>query len=170
VNIKLATATLGAALILAGSPAFAADVQSGPIHINQLTLSGGYSADPNGDQPNILPGAVNISFTNQNTATATNVVFSLETHGFVIESFNDTGSFAPGVAIHHSFPEAQPSNGMRVAVAKATFADGTVWQNPDVPASLDVDTNVGVAVSRTQARHLSDQKQKRAGVDRLVFV
>jgi hypothetical protein len=30
VNIKLAAATLGAAIILAGSPAFAADMQSGP--------------------------------------------------------------------------------------------------------------------------------------------
>jgi hypothetical protein len=152
VNIKLATATLGAALILAGSPAFAADMQSGPIHINQFTLSGGYSTDADGGQGNILPGALNISFTNENAATATNVVFAVETHGYVIKSFNDAGSFAPGVAIRHSFPEAQPSGDMRVAVAKATFTDGSVWQNPDVAVMPDVNTNIGVSVSRSQAR------------------
>jgi hypothetical protein len=156
VNLKLAAATLGAALIIAGSPALAsaADVQSGPIHINQLTISGGYSADADGDNATIVPGFVNISFTNQNAATATDVVFALETHGFVVDRFNDVGSFAPGVAIRHSFPQAQPADDMRVAVAKATFTDGTVWQNPDVPAPADLNTNVGVAVSRPQARHL----------------
>jgi hypothetical protein len=154
VNIKLATAILGAALILGGSQAFAADTQSGPIHINQLTLSGGYSADADGDEATILPGFANISFTNQGTATATDVVFAIETHGFVVDRFNDVGSFAPGVTIHHSFPETQPTGNMRVAVAKATFADGVVWQNPDVPAPPEENTGVGVAVSRPQARHL----------------
>jgi hypothetical protein len=155
-NITRVAATLGAALILAGSPAFAsaADMQSGPIHINLLTLSGGYSADADGDEATILPGAANISFTNRNAVTATDVVFALETHGFVIDRFNDVGSFAPGVTINHRFPESQPSDDMRVAVAEATFSDGTVWQNPDVPAPLEANINVGVAASRTQSQHL----------------
>jgi hypothetical protein len=45
VNIKLATAALGAALILAGSPAFAADVQSAPTQIVSVQVSSGYSSD-----------------------------------------------------------------------------------------------------------------------------
>jgi hypothetical protein len=36
---------------------------------------------------------------------------------------------------------------MRVAVEKATFADGTAWVNPDVPQSPKADTTVGVAVN-----------------------
>ena len=42
-NIKLAAATLGAALLIAGAPAFAsaADMQSGPIHINRYLVSKG---------------------------------------------------------------------------------------------------------------------------------
>jgi hypothetical protein len=47
VNIKLATATLGAALILAGSPAFAADVQSAPTQIVSLQVSSSNIADAN---------------------------------------------------------------------------------------------------------------------------
>jgi hypothetical protein len=45
VNIKLATATLGAALILAGSPAFAADVQSAPAQIVSVQVSSGSMSD-----------------------------------------------------------------------------------------------------------------------------
>ena len=46
-NIKLATATLGAALILAGSPAFAADVQSAPTQTVSVQVSSVYSSDAN---------------------------------------------------------------------------------------------------------------------------
>jgi hypothetical protein len=150
VNIKRVTAIFSAALLIAGSPALAsaADVQSGPIHINKVTLSGGYSANADGDSATVLPAAANISFTNQSTVIATDVVFALETNGWVADRFNDVGSFAPGVAIHHRFPENEFPGDIRVAVAQATFVDGTVWQNPDVPAPSEVNTNVGVAPSR----------------------
>jgi hypothetical protein len=156
VNIKRVTAILGAALVIAGSPALAsaADMQSGPIHINELTFTGGFSSDADGDDATYLPSAANISFTNQNAVTATDVVFALETQGYVVDRFNDVGSFAPGVTIRHHFGETQLTDNMRVAVAQATFADGTVWQNPDVPAPMEANTNVGVGVSRTQAQHL----------------
>ena len=39
VNIKLATAALGAALVLAGSPAFAAEVQSAPAQVSSVQVS-----------------------------------------------------------------------------------------------------------------------------------
>jgi hypothetical protein len=47
VNIKLATATLGAVLILAGSPAFAADVQSAPTQIVSVQVSSSDISDAN---------------------------------------------------------------------------------------------------------------------------
>jgi hypothetical protein len=150
VNINRVAAILSVSLLVAGSPALAsaADMQSGPIHINQVYLSGGYSADADGDEATYLPGAANVSFTNESATTATDVVFALETHGYVFNRFNDVGSFAPGVAIHHRIPETELTDDIRVAVARATFVDGTVWQNPDVPAPLEVNTNVGVAASR----------------------
>jgi hypothetical protein len=146
VNIKLATATLGAALILAGSPAFAADMQSGPIHINNVAVYGGNTPDANADNI-ITPGSAAITFTNQYNFPATEVVFALETQGYVADRFDDVGSFASGVTIKHTFGERELNSEMRVAVEKATFADGTVWVNHDVPQSTKADTTVGVAVN-----------------------
>ena len=145
-NIKIATATLGAALILAGSPAFAADVQSGPIHIDYVTTYGGNATNSNGENT-YNPGSAAIAFTNQYNFPATEVVFALETNGYVADRFDDVGSFATGVTINHKFGENHQSSEMRVAVEKATFADGTVWVNPEVPQSTQADTTVGVAVN-----------------------
>ena len=149
-NIKLATATLGAALILAGAPALAsaANIQSGPIHINRVKVSGGTFSDADGSETTILPGMVAISFTNRNAATANDVVFAVEDNGYVAKRINDVGMFSTGTTINHSFPETNPTDGMRVAVARATFDDGSVWVNPEVPEPLTLDTHVGVPVSR----------------------
>jgi hypothetical protein len=154
VKIKLATATLGAALILAGAPALAlaANMQSGPIHINQLNLSGGTFSNGDGSETNILPRTAAISFTNRDGATANDVVFALENNGYVVDNFNDVGSFAPGVTINQRFPETQSTGGIRVAVAKATFNDGSVWVNPEVSdpllAQSAVNKDVGVVAMR----------------------
>jgi hypothetical protein len=144
VNIKLAAATLGAALILAGSPAFAADMQSGPIHIDNVAIYGGNTSNANADNIS-TPGSAAIAFTNRYNFPATEVVFALETQGYVVDRIDDVGSFATGVTINHKFGESNPAT--RVAVEKATFADGTVWVNPDVPQSTKADTTVGVAVN-----------------------
>jgi hypothetical protein len=146
VNLKLATATLGAALILAGSPAFAAGMQSGPVHIDSVALYGGNTSNSNADNI-ITPGSAAIAFTNTYNFPATEVVFALETQGYVVDRFDDVGSFANGVTIKHKFGENQMSSDMRVAVEKVTFADGTVWQNPDVPQLTQPDTTIGVAVN-----------------------
>jgi hypothetical protein len=145
VNIKLATATLGAALILAGSPAFAADMQSGPIHIDHVAVYGGNTTDGNADNI-ITPGSAAIAFSNQYKFPATEVVFALVTNGYVADRFDDVGSFAAGVTINHKFGENESGSGLRVAVEKATFADGTVWVNPLVPQSTQATTSVGVAL------------------------
>jgi len=146
VNIKLATATLGAALILAAAPAFAADMQSGPIHIDNVALYGGTGQNVAADIV-VTPGSTAITFTNQYNFPATEVVFALESNGYVADRFDDVGSFATGVTIKHKFGENESGSNMRVAVEKATFADGTVWVNPEVPQSSQADTTVGVAVN-----------------------
>ena len=145
-NIKRVTATLGAALILAASPAFAAEMQSGPIHIERVTAHGGDTTNGNGENV-YTPGSAGIIFTNQYDFPATEVVFALETQGYIVDRFDDVGSFATGVTINHTFGESQINSGMRVAVEKATFADGTVWVNPDVPQAMRPDTTIGVPVN-----------------------
>jgi hypothetical protein len=153
-KVKLATATLGAALILAGAPALAsaANLQPGPIHINGVKVSGGTFSDPDGFEPTILPGMLHVSFTNRNAATANDVVFGVEMNGYVVKRFNDVGSFSTGTTIDHSFPETNPTGRMRVVVEKATFDNGRVWINPEVSdASLDqsaMNTDVGVLAMR----------------------
>jgi hypothetical protein len=144
-NIKLAAATLGAALILAGSPAFAsvAGTQTGPIHIDKVQMYGGSFADNNYD---VWPGSVAIAFTNQSGSPATDVVFALYNNGAVIDRFDDTGSFATGVSIKHQFSDNQVAEGQRVAVETVTFADGTIWQNPNVPGAPEPPNNVGTEV------------------------
>jgi hypothetical protein len=139
-KLKIATATLGAALILPGAPALAsaANIQPGPIQINGVNVSGGYSSDPDGFDPNILPGMLHVSFTNRNAATAKDVVFRVEMNGYVTKHFNDIGSFSTGTTIDHSFPETNPTSHVRLVVEKATIDNGSVWINPEVSdASLD---------------------------------
>jgi hypothetical protein len=103
-KVKLATATLSAALILAGAPglASAANIQSGPIHINRVMVSGGTFSDADGSDTTILPGMVAISFTNRNAATANDVVFAVEDNGYVAKRFNDVGMSTPKFRIRCS--------------------------------------------------------------------
>jgi hypothetical protein len=143
---KFAAAILGAALLFTGSPIFAAGVQSAPIHIDHVTVYGGNTSNSNGE--NVYnPGSAAITFTNQYNLPATEVVFDLVAHGYVLRSLDDVGSFATGVTIKHTFGENESASDLRVAVDRATFADGTVWVNPDVPHLMQADTAVGVAVS-----------------------
>ena len=129
-TITSLTATLGAALLLAGAPALAsAETQSGPIRVDGVQL-----ISQSTSEYDVAPVAARISFTNQGASPATDVVFALESNsGYVLDTYDDVGSFAPGVAVHHSFNDHNlAGDGQRVAVAKATFADGTTWINPDV--------------------------------------
>ena len=83
---------------------------------------------------NVLPASLEITFENQSNADATDVVFAVEANGYS-DRFNDVGSFAKGVQIHHSFPvnPFSVTANFGVQVVQVSFADGTVWQNPDAP-------------------------------------
>jgi hypothetical protein len=145
-NITSLTAAVGAALLLAGSPALAADsAPASPIQIDRVQVVDRASSDVAN-----APIGVDIAFTNQHAAPATHVVFALESRGIVTGYVNDAGSFAQGVTVNHNFADNSLSNVEHVAVAQATFADGTVWNNPNVSAepeatqapALNVDTEV----------------------------
>jgi hypothetical protein len=147
VKIQLLTATVGAAILLAGAPAFAAPTDTtGPIQINNVQAHGGASEDNDGSF-NFIPASVSISFKNQSNSPATSVVFALENNGYVVGRFDDRGSFAKGTAIEHKFALNQTGANESVAVAEATFADGTVWHNPAVALEQQPVAPEGVQVA-----------------------
>jgi hypothetical protein len=145
-NIKQATAALGAALILAGSPAFASaaeSTQSVPIRIDNVQLYGMALSD---DENMNVPAYAAIAFTNEYDSPATDIVFVLENNGSVVDRFDDAGTFAKGVTIHHRFAENQPGIDPRIAVERVSFADGTVWTNSTISVAPQPDPATGVRV------------------------
>jgi hypothetical protein len=147
VNIKLAPAAFGVAIALAGAPAFASspDTQSGPIHIDNVQI---YGRSMSPEQDFVVPVSAGITFTNQYNAPATDVIFALESKGYVVDRFHDVGSFAKGVKIRHIFPESEMGADQRVAVERAAFADGTVWANPDAQPAPEAPRLIGVHVDK----------------------
>jgi len=133
-TISTLAATLGAAVLLASAPALAsaADSQSGPIQIDNVQFQSqslaAHQASP--------PASMTVAFTNNGPTAASDVQFALESNeGYILKYINDVGSFAPGVRIKHDYADNEfADNGQQVAVAKVTFADGTVWTNPEIPA------------------------------------
>ena len=139
-TITTLAATLSAALLLSATPVLAAEAtapQAGPIHVDAAQLYGQNIEDEDSDGS--VPNSVKIQFTNTNASPATDIVFALESNGVVIGRVEDAGSFADGVKISHTFFDDELSDSQQVAVEKATFADGTVWTSPDVPASRSVE-------------------------------
>lgn len=136
-------ATLGAAMILAGAPALAsaADAQTGPIHINSVQVYGGGSSE---SETVMDPISAEIGFTNEYGSPATEVVFAVLSKGAPVAQYDDRGSFATGVAVNHTFPDSQVSGDQSVAVVKATFADGTTWQNAQIPVAQEAAGITGV--------------------------
>ena len=65
---------------------------------------------------------------------AEKAVFMTDTRGIMTDP-KDAGSFADGVKISHTLADDELFDAQQVAVEKVTFADGTVWNSPDVPAS-----------------------------------
>jgi hypothetical protein len=133
-NISSLTAAVGAALLLAGSPALASaqSMPASPIQIDRVQVVDRASNDVAN-----APIGVEIAFTNEQAAPATHVVFALESGGIVTGYVNDAGSFAQGVTVNHNFADNSLRNVEHVAVVQATFADGTVWNNPNVSAQTE---------------------------------
>jgi hypothetical protein len=128
---KPLTAGLAAVLLFSGTVvgAFAADLRTDPIQIDHVQISYETLSE---DDASRQPIATQISFTNEYSAPASDVVFLFESNGYVVDRFDDVGSFAPGVTVRHTFPESQLGGDFSVVVAAATFDDGTKWQNSAV--------------------------------------
>ena len=56
-----------------------------------------------------------------------------QSKGDILARYEDVGSFAKGTTINHSFPDAESENDQQIAVQRATFTNGTVWNNPTLP-------------------------------------
>jgi hypothetical protein len=147
VKLTSPAAALAAGLLLGSAPAFAATDQSqaGPIHIDAVFVYPGSSSAYDGI---FIPGSLQITFVSDHSAPATAVVFAFTSHGFVVDRFDDVGSFAKGVTINHSIPYDNGERVERVAVEKATFADGTVWNNPAVAGPAVPAVGVGIKVTK----------------------
>jgi hypothetical protein len=139
-SITTLAATLSATLLLSATPVLAAEVspqQVGPIHIDAAQLFGQNIEDEDSD--GAVPNSVKIEFTNTSASPATDIVFALESDGVVIGKVEDAGSFASGIKVSHTFFDDELSESQQVAVQKVTFADGSVWRSPDVPASASTE-------------------------------
>jgi hypothetical protein len=67
----------------------------------------------------------------------------------VVDRFHDVGTFSKGVKIRHIFPENEMGADQRVAVEKAAFGDGAVWENAGVPPAPEAPPLIGVRVNKT---------------------
>jgi hypothetical protein len=146
-DFKSFAAIVGGTLFLTIAPVLAADVtQAGPIHIDGANVYPTDNSSSSG-QLVVTPGSVKIDFTNTANAPATRVAFVLLAGGAIIDRTDDVGTFSKGATISYAFPAEFYRSVQQVAVAKATFADGTVWHNPSVPAEKTPSSVQGVAVA-----------------------
>jgi hypothetical protein len=114
------------------------------LHIDDVQI---YGRSMSPEQDFVVPISAGITFTNQYNAPATDVIFALESKGYVVDRFHDVGSFAKGVKIRHLFPENEMGADQRVAVESAAFADGTVWADAGVPPAPEAPL-IGVRINK----------------------
>jgi hypothetical protein len=127
-------AALGAALLLVGAPAIAlasAGTTTDPIAISHVGVQPADAGHGNG------AGFVSVSFDNNSSQTATEIVFELDVDGAYSQQFDDVGSFAPGTKIRHAFQTDSSSADQQLKVAAVKFADGSTWVNDDGSAPPD---------------------------------
>ena len=79
------------------------------------------------------PGMVDVTVVNHRSTPATRVSFALVSHGSRLASLHAEGSFSQGVEIQKSFSTHAPERDQTIMLSSVTFADGSSWQNPNVP-------------------------------------
>jgi hypothetical protein len=143
VNIKPVAASIAALALLAGGPALAAaDPTSVPVAVNSaaaapITITSTELQLPSvtqsmsgfGFNEFYAPGSLTVSFRNNGTVAATDVIFQLDANGAPAGRISDVGSFAPGVTIVHHLNVDPSDANEHVSVAEVKFADGSVWIN-----------------------------------------
>lgn len=143
VNIKQAAASITAITLLAGGPALAAAAPTAtPVAVNSAAAapiaitstevqlpSVTQSMSGFGFNEGYAPGSLTVSFRNNGTVAATDVIFQLDDNGAPAGQISDVGSFAPGVTIVHHLNVVPGDANEHVSVAEVKFADGSVWIN-----------------------------------------
>jgi hypothetical protein len=76
--------------------------------------------------------SMRVRFTNTGAQPLTRIVFALNDG----RTITDTGTFAPGVTIVHTF-DLNPTAANACTVASATYADGMQWAAAPAPAPAD---------------------------------
>jgi hypothetical protein len=82
---------------------------------------------------------LSIDYANVTRSVITKMEFGLLANGRLVAEVRDVGTFSPNAEIKHTFGISQNvfplQTGMpRCVPLKATFADGSVWRNPHLPA------------------------------------
>ncbi len=82
---------------------------------------------------------LNIDYTNATQQTMKSIEFGLIANGNLVAEVKDVGTFSPGVEIKHQFGLSRNVFPLQTALPqcvplKITFADGTKWKNPHLPA------------------------------------
>lgn len=84
-------------------------------------------------------GTLGIDYVNVTGKVAKTIEFGLVVRGDLVAEVRDVGTFSPGAEIKHEFglnPNVFPlqTSFARCVPLKVTFADGTRWKNPHLPA------------------------------------
>jgi hypothetical protein len=81
---------------------------------------------------------LSIDYSNATSVVMKDIEFGLLVNGNLLAEVRDVGTFSPGAEIKHEFGISRnifPIQGMAHCVPlKITFADGTKWRNPHLPA------------------------------------
>jgi hypothetical protein len=111
--------------------AYTAPTAAAPIRIDRVDFPPFTSGEHN-----LLARYITISFTNQQARPATDIVFGmLDSKGRVVDQYEDTGKFSPGVRIAAQVPFDQILDKVSgFEVEDATFADGSTWTKVDNPS------------------------------------
>ena len=82
---------------------------------------------------------LNIDYSNATSSVMSRIEFGLLANGRLVAEVRDVGTFSPGAEIKHSFGLSRNVFPLRTGLPRCiplriTFADGTVWRNPRLPA------------------------------------
>jgi hypothetical protein len=128
-NIKAVAAT--AAILLAAPALASAQTTAAPVSVSSSVQPANFGASL------YQQGEVRMTFVNQALVPATEVDFNLSSHGQVLGTYADRGTFSPGVKIDRFFTTQETARDQKIAIATVKFADGTVWNSDDAtPARI----------------------------------
>jgi hypothetical protein len=126
-NPILRSATIAALALGMPLAASAGDVSIAPVIVSS-------SVEPASFGESLYQqGEVRLTFVNEAAVPATEVDFDLSSHGQVLGTYTDRGTFSPGVKIERFFTTQETAGDQKIAVTSVKFADGTSWNSDAAP-------------------------------------